>query len=50
MAQEFKGEQLMSAGIVFQQMVIIFLLILTGYIVYRKGIVKAEISKGFRLL
>ena len=50
MAQEFKGEQLMSAGIVFQQMVIIFLLILTGYIVYRKGIVKAEISKGISAL
>ncbi len=40
----------MSAGIVFQQMVIIFLLILTGYIVYRKGIVKAEISKGISAL
>lgn len=50
MAQEYKGEQLMSAGIVLQQMVIIFLLILTGYIVYKKGIVKAEISKGISAL
>ncbi|MDO4338624.1 MAG: AEC family transporter [Eubacteriales bacterium] len=40
----------MSAGIVFQQMVIIFLLILTGYIVYKKGIIKGEISKGISAL
>lgn len=40
----------MSAGIVFQQMVIIFLLIITGYIVYKKGIVGAEVSRGISAL
>lgn len=40
----------MSAGIVLQQMIIIFLLILTGYIVYKKGIIKGEVSKGISAL
>ncbi|MDC7286813.1 AEC family transporter [Blautia schinkii] len=40
----------MSTGIVFQQMVIIFLLIITGCIVYKRGIVGAEVSKGISAL
>ncbi|MDO4273102.1 MAG: AEC family transporter [Eubacteriales bacterium] len=40
----------MSAGIVLQQMLIIFILILTGYVVYKKGIVQAEVSKGISAL
>lgn len=40
----------MSAGIVLQQMVIIFMLILTGYVVYKKGIIQGEVSKGLSAL
>lgn len=40
----------MSAGIVLQQMIIIFLLIMTGYIVYKRGIIKGEISRGISAL
>lgn len=40
----------MSAGIVLQQMVIIFLLIMTGYIAYKKGIVQDKAAKGISAL
>lgn len=40
----------MSAGIVLQQMMIIFLLILTGYVIYKKGIIQGEIAKGISAL
>lgn len=40
----------MSSGIVLQQMLIIFLLIMTGYVVYKKGIVGAEVSRGISAL
>lgn len=40
----------MSAGIVLQQMVIIFLLIMSGYIVYKKGIIQDGVSKGISAL
>ena len=40
----------MSAGVVLQQMIIIFLLIMTGYFVYKKGIVQDSIAKGISAL
>lgn len=40
----------MSAGIVLQQMIIIFLLIITGYLVYKKGIIQGEVSRGISAL
>lgn len=40
----------MSAGIVFQQMMVIFLLVMAGYVICRKGMVKPEISKGVSAL
>lgn len=40
----------MSAGVVFQQMMVIFLLVITGYAVCRKGMVKPEISRGISAL
>lgn len=40
----------MSAGIVLQQMVIIFLLIMIGYLVYKKGIIQDGVSKGISAL
>ncbi|MBQ0000406.1 MAG: AEC family transporter, partial [Clostridiales bacterium] len=36
----------MSAGVVFQQMVIICLLMLTGYVLYKKKIVGDVVSPG----
>lgn len=40
----------MSAGIVLQQMIIIFLLIMIGYLVYKKGIIQDSVSKGISAL
>lgn len=40
----------MSAGIVLQQMVIIFLLIMIGYVVYKKGIIEDNVTKGISAL
>lgn len=40
----------MSAGIVLQQMIIIFLLIMTGYVLYRKNIIKGDVSRGISAL
>lgn len=40
----------MSAGIVLQQMVIIFLLIMTGYTAYKKGFLQGDVSKGLSAL
>lgn len=40
----------MSAGIVLQQMLIIFILIMTGYVVYKRGMIQAEVSKGISAL
>lgn len=40
----------MSAGIVLQQMVIIFFLIMTYYIVYKKGIIQGDVSRGISAL
>ena len=40
----------MSAGIVFQQMCMIFLLVMTGYITYKKGIISDETSRGISAL
>ena len=40
----------MSAGIVLQQMIIIFILMMTGYVVYKKGIVGGDISRGISAL
>lgn len=40
----------MSAGIVFQQMVIVFLLIMTGYVAYKKEIIHGEVSRGISAL
>lgn len=40
----------MSAGIVFQQMIVIFLVVFSGYLAYKKGIVKDGISKGISAL
>lgn len=40
----------MSAGIVLQQMVIIFLLIMTGYTAYKKGFLQGDVSKGISAL
>lgn len=40
----------MSAGIVFQQMMIIFIMILTGYGACRKNIIPADVSKGISAL
>lgn len=36
----------MSAGIVFQQMLIIFILMMTGYILYRTGVIKDSVTPG----
>lgn len=36
----------MNTGVVFQQMIIICLLLLTGYIIYKKGLVKDAVSPG----
>lgn len=36
----------MSAGVVFQQMIIICLLMMTGYIIYKKGLVGDAVSPG----
>ena len=40
----------MSAEIVLQQMIIIFLLIMTGYIVYKRGIIQNNVAKGISAL
>lgn len=40
----------MSAGVVFQQMCIIFLLVVTGYLTYKKGIISDETSRGISAL
>lgn len=40
----------MSAGVVFQQMLIIFLLMMTGYAAYKKGLLSAESTKGISAL
>lgn len=40
----------MSAGIVLQQMIIIFILMMTGYVVYKKGIIGGDISRGISAL
>ena len=40
----------MSVQIVFQQMLIIFILIMTGYVVYKKGIIQEEASRGISAL
>ncbi len=40
----------MSAGVVFQQMLIIFLLMMTGYAAYKKGLLTAEATKGVSAL
>lgn len=40
----------MSAGIVLQQMLIIFILIMVGYVTCKKGIISAEMSRGISAL
>lgn len=40
----------MSAGVVFQQMLIIFLLMMIGYAAYKKGLLSGEATKGISAL
>ena len=40
----------MSAGVVVQQMLVIFIVVLSGYICYKRGIVQDGVSKGLSAL